>query len=149
MVWESLFRIKWVNFKYRFLDLVISTSVAFFFYLFIYFFFLFSEKLSKITLWDSPFWRKWLWDTYFWNPNKNSGYHIYLLTLTMPGKTTSENVVCLCRLLNILANFSNIFLHSGKQSGPWVWSGSTLFAKITFKISSRWQSRRQLLWLAV
>ena len=30
-----------------------------------------------------------------------------------------------------------------------VWSGSTLFAKITFKITSRWQSRRQLLWLAV
>ena len=30
-----------------------------------------------------------------------------------------------------------------------VWSGSTLFAKMTFKITSRWQSRRQLLWLAV
>ena len=29
-----------------------------------------------------------------------------------------------------------------------VWSGSTLFAKMTFKITSRWQSRRQLLWLA-
>ena len=24
-----------------------------------------------------------------------------------------------------------------------VWSGSTLFAKMTFKITSRWQSRRQ------
>ena len=30
-----------------------------------------------------------------------------------------------------------------------VWSGSILFAKMTFKITSRWQSRRQLLWLAV
>ena len=30
-----------------------------------------------------------------------------------------------------------------------VWSRSTLFAKMTFKITSRWQSRRQLLWLAV
>ena len=27
-----------------------------------------------------------------------------------------------------------------------VWSGSTLFAGITFKFTSRWQSRRQLLW---
>ena len=30
-----------------------------------------------------------------------------------------------------------------------VWSGSTLFEKITFKITSRWQSRRQQLWLAL
>ena len=30
-----------------------------------------------------------------------------------------------------------------------VWSGSTLFAEMTFKITSRWQSRQQLLWLAV
>ena len=30
-----------------------------------------------------------------------------------------------------------------------VWSGFTLFAKIIFKITSRWQSRRQMLWLAV
>ena len=35
-----------------------------------------------------------------------------------PRKTASENVVCLCRLLNILANFSNIFLLTGKQCGP-------------------------------
>ena len=38
------------------------------------------------------------------------------LTLKMPGKPASENVVC---LLNILANFSNLFLHTGKQCGPW------------------------------
>ena len=30
----------------------------------------------------------------------------------------SENVVCLCRPLNILANFKNLFLHTGKQCGP-------------------------------
>ena len=36
----------------------------------------------------------------------------------MPRKSASENVVCLCHLLNILANFSNLFLHIGKQCGP-------------------------------
>ena len=36
----------------------------------------------------------------------------------MPRKPASENVLCLCRLLNILANFSNLFLHTGKQCGP-------------------------------
>ena len=36
----------------------------------------------------------------------------------MPRKPASENVLCLCRLLNILANFSNKFLHTGKQCGP-------------------------------
>ena len=41
------------------------------------------------------------------------------LTLKMPRKPASENVVCLCCLLNILANFSNLFLHTRKQSGPW------------------------------
>ena len=40
------------------------------------------------------------------------------LTLKMPRKPASENVVCLCCLLNILANFSNLFLHTGKQCGP-------------------------------
>ena len=32
-----------------------------------------------------------------------------MLTLKAPRKTASENVVCLCRLLNILANFSKLF----------------------------------------
>ena len=36
------------------------------------------------------------------------------LTPKMPRKSASENV-CLCRLLNILANLSNLFLHTGKQ----------------------------------
>ena len=39
------------------------------------------------------------------------------LTLKAPRKTASENVVCLCHLLNILADFSNLFLHTGKQYG--------------------------------
>ena len=43
---------------------------------------------------------------------------INLLTLKCQKKIVSENVVCLCRLLNILANFSNLFLHAGKQCGP-------------------------------
>ena len=30
-----------------------------------------------------------------------------------------------------------------------VWSVPTLFAEMTFKITSRWQGRRQMLWLAV
>ena len=74
------------------------------------------------------------------SPLKNSK----LLTLETPRKPASENVVCLCRLLNILANFSNLFLHTGKQCGPRSdWSGSTLFAEMTFKITGRRQSRRQ------
>ena len=40
------------------------------------------------------------------------------LTLKLPRKPASENVVWQCRLLNILANFSNLFLHTGKQCGP-------------------------------
>ena len=40
------------------------------------------------------------------------------LTLKTPRKPASENVVCLCCLLNILANFSNLSLHRGKQCGP-------------------------------
>ena len=44
-------------------------------------------------------------------------YHT-VLTLKLPRKPASENVVCLCRLLNILANFSNLLLHTGKQCGP-------------------------------
>ena len=80
------------------------------------------------------------------------GTTITVLTLKTPRKPASKNVVCLLRLLNILADLSNLFLHTGKQCGPRsgaVWSGSILFAKITFKITSRWQGRRQLLWLAV
>ena len=40
------------------------------------------------------------------------------LTLKMPRKPASENVFYLCHLLNILANFSNLFLDTGKQCGP-------------------------------
>ena len=51
----------------------------------------------------------------------NSGIIFFLscpLTLKMPKKPASENVVCLCGLQKILANFSNLFLHTGKQCGP-------------------------------
>ena len=67
-----------------------------------------------------------------WNIVNVSYHECCYLTLKMPRKPASENVVCLCHLLNILANFSNLFLHTGKQCGPWwgaVWSGSTLFTK--------------------
>ena len=40
------------------------------------------------------------------------------LTLKMPRKPASENVFCLCRLLNIIAKISNLFLHKGRQCGP-------------------------------
>ena len=36
----------------------------------------------------------------------------------MPRKPASENVVCLCRLLNIHANFSNLFLHTANSVDP-------------------------------
>ena len=42
----------------------------------------------------------------------------YTLTLKTPGKPASENVVCLYHLLNILTNFSNLILHTGKRCGP-------------------------------
>ena len=40
------------------------------------------------------------------------------LTIKMPRKPSSENVICLCRLLNILANFSNLFLRPGNSVDP-------------------------------
>ena len=43
----------------------------------------------------------------------------YLIsTLKAPRKPAYENVICLCRLPNIPANFSNLFLHTSKQCGP-------------------------------
>ena len=54
----------------------------------------------------------------FTSVHESSTYCIQTLTLKMPRKPASENVVCLCCLLNIFANFSNLFLHTGKQCGP-------------------------------
>ena len=61
-----------------------------------------------------------------------SGYAVALIS------NKSDMVVCLCRLLNILANFSNLFLHKENSVDPdqtaprgAVLSGSTLFAKMT------------------
>ena len=42
---------------------------------------------------------------------------LFSLTLKTPRKPASENVICLCHLLNILANFSNLFLYTSKQCG--------------------------------
>ena len=50
---------------------------------------------------------------------ESSSQIILYLTLKTPRKPASENVVCFCCLLNILANFSNLFLHTGKHCGPW------------------------------
>ena len=60
------------------------------------------------------------WNNSKRNQNKNLKLGIIKPTLThkMPRKPASENVVCLCRLVNILANFSNLFLHTCKQCGP-------------------------------
>ena len=41
------------------------------------------------------------------------------LTLKAPRKSASENVVCLCRLLHLLANFSN--LHFAYRQTAWTW----------------------------
>ena len=51
-------------------------------------------------------------------PPYKSGVTYLHVTLKAPRNPASENVVCLCRLLNILANFSNLFLYIGKQCGP-------------------------------
>ena len=39
------------------------------------------------------------------------------LNIKTPRKPASENAVCLCRPLNILATFSMLFLLTGKQCG--------------------------------
>ena len=76
------------------------------------------------------------------------------LTLKTPRKPASENVVCWI----FLQTYQTYFCIQANSVDPdqtapkgAVWSGSTLFAEMTFKITSRWQSRRQLqlLWLAV
>ena len=78
------------------------------------------------------------------------------LTLKTPRnlhlKMSSVYVVCLI----FLQTFQTYFCIQANSVDPdqtaprgAVWSGSTLFAKMTFKITSRWQSRRQMLWLVV
>ena len=77
------------------------------------------------------------------------------LTLKMPRKSASKmsSVYVVCWIF--LQTFQTYFCIQANgvdpnQTAPrGVWSGSTLFAKMTFKITSRWQSRRQLLWWAV
>ena len=89
----------------------------------------------------------------FKNSDTSTPYYILVLTLKMPRKySTDIYVVCWIFLQTYQTCFC---IHANSvdpdQTAPRgaVWSRSTLFAKITFKITSRWQSRRQLLWLAV
>ena len=77
------------------------------------------------------------------------------LTLKTPRKPASENFVyVVCWIF--LQTFQTYFYIQANSVNPdqtaprgAVWSGSTLFAKMTFKIPNRWQSRRKFLWLAV
>ena len=133
-------------------DFRISRALDIYFYLF---FIIDKKKIGldiscKLCWFSSEYTQGMSWcKTMFW---------ILILTLKTPRKPASENVVCLCRLLNIFWKlFKSIFAYrqsvdpdqtAPKQGGA-VWSGSTLFAEMTFKITSRWESRRQLLWLAV
>ena len=83
-------------------------------------------------------------------------YTINHLTLKTPRKPASENV-CLCRLLNILANFSNLFF-AYRQT---VWTQIRLLLKEQSDLDphclQKWllnsqaddPTRWQLLWLAV
>ena len=80
----------------------------------------------------------------------------WTLTLKAPRKTASEmsSVYVVCWIfLQTFWNYSCIQANSvdPDQTAPKgaVWSGSTLFAEMTYKITSRWESRRQLLWLAL
>ena len=49
--------------------------------------------------------------THFSRCNSNGIFRFLYLTLKTPRKPASKNLVCLCRLLNILANFSNFFFY--------------------------------------
>ena len=57
-------------------------------------------------------------ETDFFFPSIFTPYNTCPLILKMPRKPASENVVGVCHLLNIFANFSNLFLHTSKQSRP-------------------------------
>ena len=57
--------------------------------------------------------------------------YIHTLTLKMPRKPASENVICLCGMLNILANFQNYFCIQANSVE------ADQIAKMTFKITSR------------
>ena len=74
-------------------------------------------NLFSFNLWW-VFWR-WGWDSFsiiLWTYLQKRRIP---LTLKLPRKPASENAVCLCRLLNILANCLNLFLPTSKQCGPW------------------------------
>ena len=75
-------------------------------------------KIYNLSLFTNIYKRKIIihdYTTIFHKMSHIAVKYIEILTLKMPGKPASKNVVCLCCLLNILANFSNLFLHTGKQ----------------------------------
>ena len=72
--------------------------------------------MSVVIFWVQKSQNFQLYSILFW-PKFYFLCHCFL-TLKMPRKPASENVIRLCCLLNILANFSNLFLHTGKQCGP-------------------------------
>ena len=86
-----------------------------------------------------------------WNFIQICHFFLKILTLKMP-KETSAYVVCWLFLQTFQTYFCiQAYSVDPDQTAPRgaAWSGSTLFAKMTFKITSRWQSRRQLLWLSI
>ena len=80
-------------------------------------------------------------------------YCLLLLYLTL--KTPNKTCIWKCRLFMSSAEYScKLFKPTfAYRQTVWtqirgaVWSGSTLFAEMTFKVTSRRQSRRQKLWL--
>ena len=87
-----------------------------------------------------------------WSRSTLSAIPLSILTFKMQRKPASENVVCWIFLQTFQTNFCT-WANSvdPDQTAPWgaVWAGSTFFAKMTSKITSRRQGRRQLLWLSV
>ena len=51
-----------------------------------------------------------------WSEHSDSSFVYGFMSLDYGLGTMT--VTTLCRMLNILANFSNLFLHTGKQCGP-------------------------------
>ena len=64
--------------------------------------------------------------------------HWYWLTIKAPRKTASENV-CLCRLLNILANFSKLFF-AYRQT---VWTQIRLLLNLDLHCLQKWLLKSQ------
>ena len=80
----------------------------------------FAQRVIK-SWWWFMWWKQYLFLNFLAKTLTNevlSSKLFGILTLKTPKKPASENAVCLCCLLNILKNFSNLFLHTGKQCEP-------------------------------